>query len=294
MISAVVAPVYLPAGASVCLVLAAFVSGTWMLGLVLRRHVVLDDSRIVAATLALMAAATIAFVAGQYPWFPVAAAPMRAQVGGLLLFLLSGGVFLMVGHEVRSIALLQWLTWLFLILGGLFTLTQFLPPPVLLRLDSVIHSETVGSAFWTWLVAMSWSQVLCNAALRWPMRLGAAAIGTLALARGLVTFDWVSGWLPPFVALAVIVALRFPRIALGAGLLGITPALMLTQPALALLLAGRVVQLDEPPGGVAHRLADAREQSLAGVRTRELQPLRSPVPHLILRRNRIRSEVVTM
>jgi len=109
---------------------------------------------------------------------------------------------------------------------------------MLLRLDRVIHSETVGSAFWTWLVAMSWSQVLCNPALRWPARLGAASIGALALARGLVTFDWVSGWLPPFVALGVIVALRFPRITLGASLLGIAPALVLTQPAMAMLLAG--------------------------------------------------------
>lgn len=236
--SAVAAPIYLPGGASVCLILTALVIGSWILGRVLRGQVRLDDSRVVAAAVALMATAIIAFAAGQYPWFPVPSAPMRAQVGGLLMFLLSAGLFLAVGHEVRSVALLQRLTWLFIALGGIVALLQFLPEPWLLRLDPVIHSETVGSAFWIWLVAMSWSQALCNRALLWPVRTAALAVGLLALVRGFVAFDWVSGWLPPLVALGTIVALRFPRIAIGSALLGIAPALMASQPAMAQILQG--------------------------------------------------------
>jgi O-antigen ligase len=154
------------------------------------------------------------------------------------VFLLSGGLFLAVGHEVRSVALLERLTWLFLLLGCLFTLAQFVPEGLLIQLDKVMFSETVGSVFWTWLVAMSWSQALCNRALSGPLRLVALAIGVLALVRGLVTFDWVSGWLPPVVALVVIVALRFPRMATASALLAITPAMAVTQPAVAQLLRG--------------------------------------------------------
>ena len=99
MISAVAVPLYLPGGLSACLLLAMLVCVSWILAQVLRGHVELDHSRVVAAALLLASVAVMSFVVGQYPWFPVPHAPMRAQLGGLALFVLSAGLFLVVGHD---------------------------------------------------------------------------------------------------------------------------------------------------------------------------------------------------
>jgi O-antigen ligase len=227
MVSAVVAPLMLPDGLSGCLILAALVCVSWCLHLGLRDRTGLDRSRIVTAAFALIGVAILSFLVGQYPWFPVPHAPMRAQIGGLALFVLSAGLFLAVGHEVRSLAVLRRLTWLFLAGGGLMVLLQLIPAlPIAGSLDAVTHPETIGSAFWTWIVAMSAAQALHNVRLTPSLRIPVLLIGLAALARGLWTFTWVSGWLPPLVALAVVVFLRFPRFTLGATMLSAVPVLM--------------------------------------------------------------------
>lgn len=225
--SAVIAPLMLPGGLSGCLLLTAVVCASWCLRLVLRRQITLDRSRVVVAALALIVVATLSFIVGQYPWFPAPHAPMRAQMGGLAIFVLSAGLFLAVGHEVRSLAVLRRLTWLFLGLGGLMVLLQMAPGlPAGSAIDVVTRPETVGSAFWTWLVAMSAAQALHNARMAPPVRLAVLLVGLLALARGLLTFSWVSGWLPPLVAFGVVLFLRFPRLTLGSAVLSLAPVLL--------------------------------------------------------------------
>lgn len=238
---AVLTPFELASGLNLCFLLAAFLCGNWLLRIILQRQeITLDESRIVAAALAFLAIAAISFVVGQYPWFPTAGAPMRAQLGGLALFLLSGGVFLFAGHHIRSLAELRRLTWLFIGTGALAVVTsivnvfEFLVGPV-----AVTDAASIGSGFWIWIVAISLSQGLCNRELSTRARLASVSIGVFALARGLLlAFSWASGWLPPLLAACVILLLRFPKFAIGSALLLAAPTLLIAGRAMDSLMGG--------------------------------------------------------
>ena len=214
---------------SACFVLAAFLCVTWLVRLALvRRRMALDASRLVVAALVFVAIAILSFAVGQFPWFETNAAPMRAQIGGLGLFVLSGGIFLVVGHEVASLRQLRSLTWLFLGTGALALAATLVPGTEVSvgRLRITTHGS-IGSLFFTWLVAVSFSQGVLNRDLAGSRRLLIVAVGTVALARSLfLTFSWASGWVPATVALGVVLFFRFPRIVLCAALLLATPALL--------------------------------------------------------------------
>lgn len=212
-----------------CFLFAAVLCAAWTLRLIVgRRSAVLAPSRAVVASLAFMSAATLSFVIGQFPWFRAAGAPMRAQVGGLGLFLLSGGLFLLVGHETRSLSQLKRLTWLFLGLGAVALVMMLVPGTEVSvgRMRLTTHGS-VGSLFFAWIVAMAAGQAIWNRDLSPWRRWLVAGVAATALARGLfVTFSWASGWLPPLVALGTLLLLRLPRTTIGAAMLLSVPALV--------------------------------------------------------------------
>jgi hypothetical protein len=195
--------------------LAAFVSGTWILrAIAVRQSGVVESSPVVWASVLFVFTSAVSFVVGQTPWFGIAGAPLRAQIGAFGMIMASIGLFLMVGHQVRKIRHLRWLTWLFLGTGAIICTIQLSP-----SLDSLAsfltRPSTIGSAFWTWLVAMSLSQALINRSLRSEVRMALALLTALALFRGLVqNSSWVSGWLPALVAAAVVLILCRPRLSL--------------------------------------------------------------------------------
>jgi hypothetical protein len=238
--SGTVFPIDLFAGVTGCLLVAVVVCGIWLLRSLLTRRLHLDGSPVVIALLAFMGVALLAFVVGQYPWFPIDPAPMRAQIGGLLLFILSGLVLLMVAHQVRALDDLERLTWVFIALGGAFTLSQMVPNVGLAgAVDWVARPDSVGSLFWTWLVALSFGQAFFNQRLTTVQRAAVLAVGLLAIVRGLFfAFSWASGWLPPLVALGIVGLLRFPRLTMAAGLLGLAPVLVVSKPAFDALMVG--------------------------------------------------------
>jgi O-antigen ligase len=209
-----------------CFLLAGVVCGTWILRqMLLRRSAPIDSSRLVLAAVMLGCISILSFIIGQFPWFDVPPAPMRAQIGGLGLFLLSVGVFLVVGHEVKALRHLRRLTWLFVGTGGLAVVGMFIPISDIAvgRLGITAHGS-VGSLFFTWLVAMSVSQALCNPRISGTTRVLALAVAAVTIGRGLFsTFDWASGWVPPLVALGTVLLLRFPRTTLASGLLLAAP-----------------------------------------------------------------------
>ena len=236
IVVAVLMPIELgPSGGSLngAALLAMALCGIWLARLSMRRQeAALDGSRVVVAALAFMAVAGLSFVVGQYPWFPAAPAPMRAQLGGLAVFLLSGGLFLVVGHAISSLAELRRLTWLFVAAGAAAVLTS-VTPFFEYRAGSIAITDasSIGSMFWIWLVAISASQGLFNRELSGAARLALIAVGLLALARGLLlAFSWTSGWLPPLVALGLVMLLRFPRTTVVLGLLVIASALFFGGP----------------------------------------------------------------
>lgn len=234
LVTAVLAPVDFRLGSSaisVCVLFASFLCGLWLLRMgIVRRRVAVDRSRAVLSVLVFMAVAVLSFLVGQYPWFRIERAPMSAQVAGLMLFLLSGGIFLLAAHELRSLAQLRYLTRVF-IGAGAGALVTMLIPGLDIHVGSVAVTShgSVGSLFFVWVVAITVGQALWNNTLSRLTRFVLLAVAGVALLRGLfVTFSWASGWLPPLVTLGTMLLLRFPRIVLASGLLLTTPALLVS------------------------------------------------------------------
>lgn len=235
----VLAPVRVRGNVDLCLVLAALLCGTWLLRPVFqRRSLELHAVPVVVAALAFVGIAILSFLAGQYPWFPTEPAPMRAQAGGLALFLLSGGLFLAVGHQVESVTQVRRLTWVLIAAGALAVLIQFTPWLPGVAYFRRYHSQgTIGSMFWTWLVALSLGQAVFNTQLSGLARLACASVGGMTLIRGIFfAFSWASGWLPPLVAAGVILLIRIPRLTIGGALLLVVPALLLADRATAAVM----------------------------------------------------------
>ncbi len=204
---------------SLPVLLAVGVCSSWLVGLILsRRGFSIRAFSPVGLGLALLAAAFWSAAVGQFPVFAAAPAPLRAQVGGLLIFGLSIGLFICLSQGVRSVAEIRNMTWIFLF-AGLFVLVMYRP-----QLDAIavktIYPKTIGSAFWTWLVALSAGQALFNFRMRPLARAACMLLALAAIADGIILRgDWASGWAPALVVMGVLVTLRFPGITLGAGLL---------------------------------------------------------------------------
>ncbi|MCC7035514.1 MAG: hypothetical protein IT179_22060 [Acidobacteria bacterium] len=244
LVMAVLLPIEFVLGAtafSLCFLYTAFVLVVWLLRqMIVERRVLVDSSPVVVATLFFIAAASLSFLVGLYPWFPIDGAPLRAQLGGLAIFILSGGVLLVVAHETRTLSQLRGLTFLFIGVGAVSLLAMFIPPSEITfgRLKVLSHG-TVGSLFFTWLVAMSVSQAIWNRSLSGRMRALLLAVAAAVLARGLfLTFDWASGWMPPIIALGILLLFRFPRLTISGSLLLAVPAIVASGAAWESLMKG--------------------------------------------------------
>lgn len=193
----------------------------WFIELLIwRRRSLFKPSRVVIATLTFVTIALLSLLIGQYPWISSPGAPLGAQIAGLGLMVVSIGLFLVAGHRIRHIFHLQWLTWLFILVGGLFCISQIVP--VLGFTSSWSNSTTVGSMFWVWLIAMAFSQALFNRDLSGAIRITFFCVAILGLYRGLfLAASWASGWMPSLVAVAVILLFLLPRTFWGIGVLTI-------------------------------------------------------------------------
>jgi hypothetical protein len=228
-----------PAGVmmSSSLPLAAGLCALWILRQVVTRDPsAFDRSRVVVSAMTFLGLTIVSFVMGQFPWFDSPGAPLPAQVVELGLFSLSVCLFLAVGHQVRRIEQLQWLTWVFLITGAFACMVQTIP-----QMASVGRLTTrpgsIGSMFWTWFVAIGAAQALTNRHLPIPIRLTILGFVAMALGHGLFQVrSWASGWVPALIAIGVIVVVRWPRLAIGGGLLALPVGLALSGDIIASLL----------------------------------------------------------
>ena len=170
------------------------------------------------APLRLLAGAFIlSFLVGQLPWYQVPSAPLFAQLGGLSVIILSVGVFWISSQVFRELTWLRTTTVLFLVVSALYLGLGLVP-----GIRNITMAQGVsGSLFWTWLTALSFSQAVGNRDWN-PVQRGAA--GALALGAMFLTLierhDWVSGWLPGFIAVFVILTLRAPLLSCGFVCLG--------------------------------------------------------------------------
>jgi len=174
----------------------------------------------IVAILAFIIVSIIGYGFGQLNWFSVQGAPSRAQLGGFIIFLLSAGAFLLVAHQA-NIRGLKWMTWVFIGLGGLYIIGRNIPQVGILTSKlNFFQIGSVDSLFWTWLVAITFSQAVFNSTLapRWRLLLGLLVVGTFIISLGTAR-DWTSGWLPPIIAILVILFVAAPRFGIFAMLI---------------------------------------------------------------------------
>jgi hypothetical protein len=171
-----------------------------------------------------MLTTVLAFLVGQYPWFPAPPAPLRAQVGQLAVFLFSGGLFLVAAYQLQDIRWLKRTSYTFIGIGSIYLISQLVPRSVSSLSDFLPQAVAGGSMFWTWLVALSFGQAVMNRELGLWGRLIMAGAALMSIAMGLSHLDWISGWAPGLISVFVILFLRFPA------------PTMLATPALVVLL----------------------------------------------------------
>jgi len=210
-------------------VIASGLTALWLFDMaIIQRQFTLVKSRTIAPLILFILITILAFINGQLPWYPITAAPMSGQIGGILILVISVAVYLMVAHQVRDERWLMAIVFTFILVGAGMIFGRIIP--FTLRLVMMIYSPTVasGGMFWTWIIALSFTQAWFNKSLhmRWRAALMSVALGALYISLGPAR-AWTSGWLPPLVALMVAMWVGAPRQALMATMLG--GAVVLTQ-----------------------------------------------------------------
>lgn len=210
LLGAMFVPFVGPSGINATAGVVALMLVIWLLKMMMEeRQIRLILSRATIPVYIFILISIVAFAIGQLPWYVNAQpAPIDTQLGGLSIFILSAGAFLLVAHLVHNLRELQIMTWVFIISGIVYVLGRAIEWGYIDRIYN--NGYIAGSMFWTWLVVMIFSQIVFNTDLgiRWRFLLGALLLATFYVAI-VINYDWKSGWLPPLVAVAAIIAFRF-------------------------------------------------------------------------------------
>jgi hypothetical protein len=191
------------------LVLAALLTGVWLIGMLLRKDFRLRPSPANTPLLLFAIVNILALLWGNasldprvevWPEFPI------TQLGALGITLLSIGVFFLAANSIRDRRWVSGLVGVFLLLGTLPVLTGLLSISLPFQLQT-------GGLFPMWVIAMAYSQALFNH--RFP---NWVKVGLLLLTAAwcyrvfFVGITWISGWLPALVAIGAITFFRSKRL----------------------------------------------------------------------------------
>ena len=232
IIAAMIAPTPDVSGSSGYLVppiiLVILLLGLWLINMLAHyRRIKFVRSRTIFPALALVIITIIAFLNGRILYTSFAhIAPLQAQIGGVVVFLVSMGVFLLTANLIEDVVWLRRMVWIFIAMGGFYILGRI--TPVTERfIRPIFQYGADASMFWIWLVAMTSSQALFNSQLTRRQRL--ALLGVLAgtiFVSVVQVYSWKSGWLPALVALFAVIWIGVPRIRMvGIGLVTLVAAL---------------------------------------------------------------------
>jgi O-antigen ligase len=203
-----------PGGFNAAILGVALVTGLWLLEMIVRnRRIQFVPSPTTVPILVFMVSALISFGIGQLSWYPLAnKAPMTAQLGGLIISILSAGAFLMVANQIKDLRWLKTITWAFILIGGLYILVRLVPELGRIERRFFQGGAVAGSLFWVWLVVLPLSQAIFNRelSLRWRAALSGLVLATLyvAMTQG---SGWKSGYIPPLAGAAVIIGFRLKQ-----------------------------------------------------------------------------------
>ncbi len=230
-----IVPFYGPGGLNLTMIGIAALLGLWIAGMIFQqRSIWLVSPETSRPALLLLGVVILAFVVGQLPWFRIQAAPMNAQIGGLMVFVISVGAFLLISNKFTSLYWLRWFTWIFLGYGALHVLGWLVPQLGDYYSHLIFAYGTSGSMFWTWLATLAFSQAIFNNRLP---TLGRIALFVLVATTVYVAYvlngEWKSGWMPAAISMAVLLLLRSWRFGYLLGLAGIYPAIKIFSDALA-------------------------------------------------------------
>ena len=225
IIAGITIPVDGPSGFNSSMVFVTLLFSLWVLDMMLRKQEIKPLPSITTLPLLmLVVVAILSFGVGLLPWYTFAqSAPLGAQLGGLSIYLLSAVAFLLVG-QLGDIRWLKWMIWFFLAIGSVYVAGWIIGPVGSITAKFFPLSGT-GSLFWTWLVALAFSQAIFNRDLHLGWRAILLAIAGMTLFVAFVLNEgWKSGWVPPLITIAAIIGLRFWRLALSLSPFAIIPA----------------------------------------------------------------------
>jgi O-antigen ligase len=212
----------------------------WVLDILIhQRRIRTLPARPVWPLLGLVVVAGLALGVGQLPWYTFARpAPFGAQLAGLSIFVLSAGAFLLVAYQVHDERWLQAMTWLFLALGAAY-IASLLVPGMSVVANLFPYGTTQGSLFWTWLIALAFSQAAFNQRLQPVARAALAALTLAALYVALfINRDWSSGWMPPLASIAVALVVANSRFGLPVVAAGAVGAIAYSEKVAGLVMGG--------------------------------------------------------
>jgi len=126
----------------------------------------------------------------------------QAQLGGLSMFVISAAVLLLVMNTLRELHWIERLTFVFLALGAVDIVGY-----AFLQRD--LPGFQAGGLFSLWIVTLALGQALFNRDVPGWARVGLVALATAWLVRRFMfENDWLSGWVPTFVAVLGLFFLR--------------------------------------------------------------------------------------
>jgi hypothetical protein len=198
---------------NVSMLLVVLLVGLWILDmLVKQRKITLLSSKTIMPGIIFCAVAVISFGFGQLGWFHARGAPLPTQIAQLSLFILSIAGFLLVAHQLKDIRNLEWMVWIFIAIGGLSVAARMIPALGGMMMP-LFQRGVFDSLFWTWLISLSYSQLLINRQLKliWKGLLLALLLAALYL-NVVVHMDWSSGWVPGIAAIGLITWFGAPQL----------------------------------------------------------------------------------
>jgi hypothetical protein len=210
-------------GLNIAVLLLPVLIGIWFMDMFVRqRRLQIFWSRTYLPLLGFEIISILAFAFGQLPWFVFAhQAPLMSQLGGLAIFILSAGAYVLTAN-ILDLKWLKIITLIFMILAAVYILARIILQ-LNRSLDDWMPDGATGSLLWIWMVVIPFSQFLFNRDLKVIWRIAVLGLAILVLYVAIFgEFGWKSGWIPPLAAIGMLIWIRYPRLriflVIGAGL----------------------------------------------------------------------------
>ncbi len=192
--------------------------GVWLLRMiVVERHLRLVASPVNLPALLFIGAGLLSWLTSFLPWLPLATGrpSMAAQAGAFLIYALSIGAMLLAINTLTNQRLLETFTWFFIVFGIIYLLAQVVTWDFKFVIRWFVDAHYGSAAYWTLLSAMTLGQALFNRRLSHWIRGGLLITAVIVVAFGLLKRpEWISGWLPPIIAVGILIWLKNWRLGL--------------------------------------------------------------------------------